>query len=309
MLNEITTVNTSLKASNLEDLYNRFLKYTDAMPKTIDTYRKAINQFLLYLQENGISQPVREDVLNFKTELLKEHKPTTVQNYIMAVRQFFNWTEVEGLYPNIAKHVKGAKIDRSFKKDYFTGNQIKHILSTIDRSTLQGKRDYAIISLMVTGGLRTIEVARANIEDIRTVGGYTVLFIEGKGREEKAEYIKLMPEVETAIREYLATRKNAKGEEALFTSTSNRSLDGRLSTRTVSEIAKSHFLKAGYNSERLTAHSLRHTAVTLALMNGRTLQEAQQFARHSNIATTQIYAHNLERINNQCENTIASAIF
>ena len=50
-------------------------------------------------------------------------------------------------------------------------------------------------------------------------------------------------------------------------------------------------------------------AVTLALLGGQSLQEVQQFARHANITTTQIYAHNLDRAKNQCEETIAKAIF
>ena len=72
---------------------------------------------------------------------------------------------------------------------------------------------------------------------------------------------------------------------------------------------KSSLVEAGYNSETLTAHSTRHTAVTLALLGGQKLEEVQQFARHQNIQTTLIYAHNLERANNQCEATIARAIF
>ena len=50
------------------------------------------------------------------------------------------------------------------------------------------------------------------------------------------------------------------------------------------------------DSSRLTAHSLRHTAVTLALMGGATIQEARLLARHSSINTTLIYAHNINRV-------------
>lgn len=59
------------------------------------------------------------------------------------------------------------------------------VLETIDRSTLTGKRDYALIALLVTCGLRTIEAHRANIEDLRTLGDMTVLYIQGKGKDEK----------------------------------------------------------------------------------------------------------------------------
>ena len=292
-----------------EDLYTRFTAYIDASEKTVQTYARAIRQYAKWASENGISQPTREDILRYRDELKESHKPTTVQNYITALRLFFQWTEQEQLYPNIANHIIGAKLDRSHKKDYLTSRQVKKVMETAKEESLQGLRDYAILALLFTGGLRTIEVSRANIADIRTAGDNTVLYIQGKGREEKTEYVKIMPEVEDAIRAYLAARKPASTEEPLFTSTSNNSRGKRISTRSVSDIVKQALIKAGFNSDKLTAHSTRHTAVTLALLGGQSLQEVQQFARHANITTTQIYAHNLDRAKNQCEETIAKAIF
>ena len=292
-----------------EDLYTRFTNYIDASEKTVQTYTRAIRQYAKWASENGITQPTREDILRYRDELKENHKPTTVQNYITALRLFFQWTEQEGLYPNIANHIKGAKLDRSHKKDYLTSRQVKKVMQTAKEESLQGLRDYAILALLFTGGLRTVEISRANIEDIRTAGENTVLYIQGKGREEKTEYVKIMPEVEDAIRAYLAARKPASTNEPLFTSTSNNSKGKRISTRSVSDIVKQALIKAGFNSDKLTAHSTRHTAVTLALLGGQSLQEVQQFARHANITTTQIYAHNLDRAKNQCEETIAKAIF
>lgn len=62
--------------------------------------------------------------------------------------------------------------------------------------------------------------------------------------------------------------------------------------------------EAGIESERITAHSLRHTAVTLALLAGATVQEAQAMARHSSINTTMIYAHNIDRLETPAEGRI-----
>lgn len=292
-----------------EDLYNSFIAYIDASQKTVETYTRAIRQFAKYMAENGIRRPVREDVIAYREWLKEDHKPTTVQNYITAVRLFFQWTEQEGLYPNIADHVKGAKLDRNHKKDYLTSRQVKKVLETAKEDSIQGLRDYAILAVMFTGGLRTIEVSRANIEDLRTAGDDVALYLQGKGHEERTDYIKLMPEVEDALRAYLTARGATDPKEPLFTSTSNNSKGKRISTRTVSGIVKEALKRAGYNSEKLTAHSTRHTAVTLALMGGQKLEEVQQFARHKNLATTLIYAHNLDRAKNQCEATIAKAIF
>lgn len=312
-MNEITTkTNTAIQAGAYtltEDLYSRYIEYLDASPRTVETYNRAIRQLGRYLSEHKITQPVREDLIAFREALKANHKPATVQNYITAVRLFFAWLEQAGLYPNIAQHLKGAKLTKEHKKDYLTGSQIKHVLSGIDTSTAQGRRDYAILLLMVTGGLRDIEVHRANIEDLRPLGDCTALYIQGKGRDDRTEFIKLMPEVERAIRESLKDRANATGSAPLFISISNNSKGDRISTRSISGIAKTCLVKAGYNSDRLTAHSLRHTAVTLSLLGGNSLEEVQQFARHSNIATTQIYAHHLDRVNNKCESTIYKAIF
>lgn len=292
-----------------EDFYTRFISYIDASPKTIQTYTRAIRQFAKWLSFKGINQPKREDILEFREELKLKHKPTTVQNYITTVRLFFQWTEQEGLYSNIADHIKGAKLDKNHKKDYLTSHQVKKVLQGTKENSIYGLRNYAILALMFTGGLRTIEVRRANIEDLRTVGNNTVLYLQGKGKEEKTDYIKLMPEVEDAIRTYLTARKAVDCKEPLFTSLSNNSKGARISTRSISGIVKEAFKKSGFNSDKLTAHSTRHTAVTLALLGGQSLQEVQQFARHTNITTTQIYAHNLDRAKNQCEATIAKSIF
>lgn len=291
------------------ELASRYINYLDAQPRTVGSYQTNIRQFVKYLSSNGITHPTREDILAWREELKKKCKPATVQAYITAIRLFFQWTEQEGLYPNIANHIKGAKLDRSHKKDYLTSEQVRNVLSKIDRSSIKGVRDYAITLLMVTGGLRDIEVSRANVEDLQTLGNSTVLFLQGKGREERSEYIKLIPETETAIREYLSTRKEVEAKAPLFASTSNNNSGKRLSTKSISTLVKNALVNAGYNSERLTAHSLRHTAVTLALIGGLPLEEVQQFARHSNIATTQIYAHNLERMNNRSEATIGASIF
>ena len=292
-----------------EELYNRFISYLDASPKTIATYSRAVRQFIKWLSLRGITQPTREDVIAFREELKVDHKASTVQSYIIAVRLFFQWTEQEHIYPNIAQHVKGAKLSKEHKKDYLTSTQVKAVLSGIATDTPQGRRDFAIFALMVCCGLRDIEVHRSNIEDLRTLGDSTVLYLQGKGREERAEFVKVPAEVERAIRASLADREDTKGSSPLFVSMSNNSKGGRISTRSISGLVKKALVKAGYDSDTLTAHSLRHTAVTLSLLGGEKLEEVQQFARHKSISTTLIYAHNIDRMKNKCEDTIARAIF
>jgi len=292
-----------------EALYARFIAYLDAKPKTIQTYARALRQLFKYFSSHGIARPSREDIIAFRDWLKEAHKPTTVQNYIAAARLFFQWLKHEGIYPNVAEHVKGATIDKEHKKDYLTSAQIKSVMDAVDQSTECGLRDYALLAVMVTGGLRTVEVSRADVNDLRTVGDSPALLIQGKGKDEKTEYIKLQPKVERAVREYIKARGSVDQMGPLFASTSNNSAGRRLSTRSISGIVKSRLKDAGYDSDRLTAHSLRHTAVTLSLLAGKEMEEVRQFARHSNIATTQIYNHALDRAKNSCGEAIAAAIF
>lgn len=301
--NEVVTTNNITM-----ELYTRFIEFIDAKPRTIETYKKAIKQFFLYMQENGISTPCRQDIINYRDMLAAGHKPSTVQTYLTAVKLFFKWLEQEGIYKNITVNVKGVKINKGHKKDYLTTNQSKNLLQSIDTATLKGKRDYAMILLMLTAGLRTIEVSRADIKDMQPKGDNMVLYVQGKGRDEKSDYVKIAPQVEKAIREYLQARKPGSKDEALFVSTSNNK-SSRLTTRSVRGVVKDHLTAAGYESDRLSAHSLRHTAGTLNILSGGTLDETQQLLRHSNINTTMIYLHNLERDNNNSENRIADAIF
>ena len=305
----IQSTEISPTAAITEGLYKRWIEYIDAAPKTVETYTKSIKQFFNYLAAADIRHPERQDILAYRDYLKAKYKPTTVQSYLAAVKLFFQWTNQEGLYPNIAERVKGAKLDNEHKKDYLTSKQAARLLATVDRSTLQGLRDYAILSLMVTTGLRTISIIRANIEDIRTIGNDTALFYQGKGHEEKATLVKLAEPVENAIRDYLRARGEKNSKAPLFSSIAHKNAGERMTTRSISRIAKTHLIAAGLESDRLTAHSLRHTAATLALLNNAKPEEVQQMLDHQNINTTLIYSHALDRMKNDSEKKVARAIF
>ena len=296
-------------AAITEELYRRWIEYIDAAPKTIETYTKSIRQFFNYLAAANIQHPERKDILAYREHLKNNYKPTTVQAYLAAVKLFFQWANQEGLYPNIAERVKGAKLDNEHKKDYLTSKQAARLMATVDRSTLQGLRDYAILSLMVTTWLRTISITRANIEDIRTIGNDTALFYQGKGHEETATLVKLAAPVEAAIIDYLRARGEKDRKAPLFASVAHKNAGGRMTTRSISRIAKEHLIAAGLESDRLTAHSLRHTAATLALLNNARPEEVQQMLDHQNINTTLIYSHALDRMKNDSEKKVARAIF
>lgn len=287
-----------------------FTAFLDVAPSTVRSYSSGLKMFAKFLASHEIKNPTRECVVAFKKELeALGRKPSTIALYLSALRRFFTWTESNGIYKNITAGVKTPKLSKGHKKDCFSGVQVKNILSGIDRSTVEGLRNYAVMALMSCGGLRTVEITRANVEDLRVINGVTVLYIQGKGKTDKADFVKLPPQVEKAVREYLNARGQADMTAPLFVSESKRNKGHGLTTRTISGIAKNAMINAGFNSSRLTAHSLRHTAITLSIMAGANLPEVQAFARHSSINTTMIYNHAVNRFNSICENSIAREIF
>ena len=301
---EITQCN-----NNIGELLNRFVQYVDVSPVTVKSYVSGVRVFLQYLSENDIHTPTRETILLFKKHLTANKSNGTIATYLSALRRFFSWCASEGLYPNITDGIKSPKIDARHKKDAFTANQLKSIIGGINRNSLKGKRDYALFCLISATGLRTVEVVRANVSDIRNVGGADCLFIQGKGRSSKSEFVKLSGHVMKAIQAYLQARGNVGENEPLFASLSRRNNGQRMTTRSISRICKSAMISAGYVSKRWTAHSLRHSAITLALIAGISIQEVSQFARHSNISVTMIYAHDVERLKSKCESAISNMIF
>ena len=147
--------------------------------------------------------------------------------------------------------------------------------------------------LAVNAGLRTIEIHRANVKDLETKGGQTWLYIWGKGHTEPDQKKPIAPEVTEAIKDYLQSRTDKPtGSSPLFVSTGNRSGGRRIATTTISTMLKKAMQEAGFNSERLTPHSLRHSTGTAVQELTGDIYTTQKYMRHSNPATTEIYLHN-----------------
>ena len=297
------------RKSNFEDMLNRFVQFVDVSQSSTKTYINGIKSFLRYLSENGINTPTRETILRYKKDLMQTKSANTTAIYLSSLRRFFSWCASENLYGDITLGVKSPRIDTGHKKDAFSVKQIQGILGKMSRDSIKGKRDYAIFVLAVATGLRTCEITRANIGDIRNVNGEDCLFVQGKGKSSKSDFVKLSGHVLQVIQAYLEARGVIGDNEPLFASVSHRNSGGRMTTRSISRICKQAMKKAGHDSKRLTAHSLRHTAITIALLQGLPIQEVSQFARHSNISVTMIYSHDIERLKSKCENAISNAIF
>ena len=277
----------------IEELVDSFINSQDVKISSKLLYRRTLKQYFNWVDKKGylLSEITRVELLEYKEDLLSSGLSSlTVGSYITSVRRFYEWSEANKFYPNVAKGIKTPKRKQQFRKQPLLPAQATDLLNYYQHKAL---RDYAIISLLLRTGLRTIEVIRANVEDITYKGTQRVLVIQGKGRDEKDNFVILTDKTYKPIADYLVTRGKVNSSEPLFTSTSNNSSGERLSTRTISYIAKEGLKAIGLDERSFTAHSLRHTTAVNILRAGGSLETAQMTLRHSNPATTQIYTATL----------------
>jgi integrase/recombinase XerD len=282
-----------INLQRIEELVDSFINSQDVKQSSKLLYRRTLKQYFSWVESKSylLSEIARPQLLEYKDELLTSGMSSlTVGSYITSVRRFYEWTEANRYYPNIAKGIKTPKRKQQFKKQPLLPAQATALLSYYQDKAL---RDYAIVNLLLRTGLRTIEVIRANIEDITFKGSQRVLLVQGKGRDERDNFVLLTDKAYQPIAQYLATRDNINSSEPLFTSTSNNSKGERLTTRSISFIAKEGLKAIGLDERSFTAHSLRHTTAVNILRAGGSLETAQFTLRHSNPATTQIYTATL----------------
>ena len=277
----------------IEELVDSFINSQDVKQSSKLLYRRTLKQFFTWVTKKSysLSEIARPQLLEYKEEILASGMSSlTVGSYITSVRRFYEWTEANKFYPNIGKGIKSPKRKKQFKKQPLLPSQATALLNYYEGKVL---RDYAIINLLLRTGLRTVEVMRAKVEDIIFMGSQRVLLVQGKGRDEKDNFVILTDKTYKPIAEYLATRGNINPSEPLFISTSNNSSGDSLTTRSISYIAKEGLKAIGLNERAFTAHSLRHTTAVNILRAGGSLETAQFTLRHSNPATTQIYTSTL----------------
>lgn len=296
--------------SNYTMVLERFVRDMDTSDLTKQLYQKRLQYFFKWLKEEKILRPEREHILSYKKNLKSRGlEANSIGSYLVAVRAFFEWAHNQGVYPNIAANIKGVKRPKGFRKDALTLTQTKTLLGSINGKNLKDLRDRALINVLIRTGLRTIEVVRANIEDLRQVSSDAIgLWVHGKGRDSKDQYVVLTEDCVAPLMEYLTYRGTVNPNSPLFASTSDGNKGARLSTRTIRKIVKTRLRDISINHPRISAHSLRHTSVSLSLAGGATLIEAQQMARHTSPETTMIYAHGLERAKGAAEKIVENIL-
>lgn len=278
-----------------QELVASFIAAQDVRESSRKLYVRTLSQYFIWIEKESKQLPslTRRDVLEYKDYLIEQKlSPLTIGSYITAVRKFYEWTEAERLYPNIAKGIKTPKRVQAFKKQHLTDEKSKQLLQYFQGKSL---RDYAIVNLILRTGLRTIEVVRADIADVIYKGGRRILKVWGKGHNEKDDFVVLSDKAYQPIAQYLeANRKGARAGEPLFTSASHQNYGKRLTTKTISTICKDGLKAVGLNSREFTAHSLRHTTAVAILKHGGNIIDVQEVLRHNSPVTSEIYTESVK---------------
>lgn len=299
---------------NFTEAIDAFLASLDLSENTIAAYRRGLNNFFKWMADNGKDTPTRSDIRAYKDHLTETYKASTAGLYLSAVRCFFQGAADEAGRPelNIAARIRSPRKPKGHAKLPMTADQARAVIDNIDGDSIADKRDHAIACVALYGCLRCIEITRLDVEDVRpNPEGGASLDIMGKGHTEKDAIVNIAPEAMEAVDTYLKAREEAEGRRpsgALFVSTSNRSIGKRLSRRTVSKILKTAMQAVGIDDPRITAHSYRHTGITLIIQGGGSHDEAQKHARHVKADTTDIYIHEDEARRNTATMTIADML-
>ena len=289
-----TTTAQALSVNSYMELTTAFVSSLDRADKTAAAYSHNLNRFFAWVATTGrnLSALTDADIVSYKKELEAEGKSLlTINAYMVAVRRFFVWTERRKLYPNIAAGIEVRGRKANTQKQHLSADKSAELREYYQERSL---RDYAIVTLMLEAGLRTIEVCRLRVEDMFIRSGFPCLRIWGKGHKEADTIIPISWNAYGAINAYKNERKAQKGQP-LFASADHKNKGGELTPRSASRICREGLDAIGLNSAEFTAHSLRHTAANYLLdISGENIYMVQGILRHASPRTTEEYLKSRE---------------
>jgi site-specific recombinase XerD len=281
-----------------------FLEYLEvekgSSPLTIRNYRHYLTRFLNWLTSEGI----RLNLVDINPEIVRQYRVhlsrmsdrkggtlsrKTQAFHVISLRSFLRW-----LIKNDFKVMSPDKIDlpkigeRQVK--FLSGDQVDRLLNAPSLSTIQGKRDKAILEIFFSTGLRVSELTKLDRDKLdlerREFG------IVGKGG--KARVVFLSTRAVKWLGDYLKAREDhfkplfVRHKGKVDPSTPDEKM--RLTPRSVQRMIKKYSEKMKLPVD-VTPHVLRHSFATDLLMAGADLRSVQEMLGHKNVSTTQIYTH------------------
>ncbi len=297
--------------ANLLEVFAEFLNIDvsagDAASDTLNTYRRQVQQFVEWCDHQKIhpAEVTKDDIKHYRRWMVekKKFKPATVALKLSVVKRFYQAAVEKGLILiNPATGVKPPREKRypAEKITYLEKAEVETLLEAIPNDgTLKTVRDKALLAIMALEGPRTVELHRANISDVVRQGGNLGIRVEGK---RNIRIVPLTPDIANLLMNYLESREEngetLKPSSPLFIAVGNRSGGKRISRRGIRLIVDNYLKQTALKQtpgRTISAHSLRHTAGTLALRSGAELRQVQDLLGHADPRTTCIYAHVADR--------------
>lgn len=246
-----------------------------------------VQKFILDLQNEGLSSAT----INRKISSL-----SALYKWLMKYED--NYSDIRIIKFNPFANVKEEKpVVTNKVTEFLTEEESRILLSSIDTSTILGLRNKAILALALTTALRKSEIINIKISHIKKYGEYDVVEVTRKGN--KKDLVKLQPKVKDLIEEYISATDRDKEEctdSYLFIGHSSNNRNGeKLNPSTLNYMLKSICKECNIN-KKLKVHSTRHTAITMAITQGATIEKVREFAAHSSISTTNRYIHSIDKL-------------
>ena len=189
---------------------------------------------------------------------------------------------------------------------FLTQAECVQLLNSFDEENLLDLRNKAILSLALTTALRKSELINIQFKHLTTYGAFNVIEVTRKGN--KKGRAKLQPEVLALLQRYIEKTNrdlNVDHNAYLFIGHSrNKQNKEKLDPSTLNYMMKAVCKKAGI-TKPLRVHSTRHTAITLAISNGASIEKVRDFAAHQNINTTNRYVHSLNELEDHASDVIS----
>lgn len=281
----------------------RFIEFFTAHIRnrnTREAYGRAVRQFANWCEKRGISLLEISPFLvaAYIEEVAERLDAPSVKQHLAAIRMLFDFLVTGQVLPmNPAGSVRGPKhVIKRGKTPVLDPDQARHLLDSIDTSTLAGLRDRAMIGVMVYSFARVSAVTGMNVEDYRPDGKRWWFRLHEKGG--KFHEVPAHHKAEEYLDQYLTAIGIAGAQSTpLFRSMNRRRrvTDRRIHRREVLAMIKRRARDAAL-PDAISCHTFRATGITAYLLNGGTLEHAQQIAAHESPRTTKLYDRTKDEI-------------
>ncbi|MDA2927747.1 site-specific integrase [Acidobacteria bacterium AH-259-G07] len=277
--------------AELQDRYERYLRVERGLSTVaVEHYRPVVRRFLINRFGDApmlLNQLRPSDVFGFVLRHAHSGSPSKARQMVTALRSFFRFLLQYGeIEMDLAVQVPAVADWRlSNVPKYLELEEIERLLSSCDRSTPTGRRNYAILLLLARLGLRAGEVAALELGDIDWRAGE--IMIRGKGLV--YQRLPLLADVGEALAAYLHHDRPQCHTRRVFVRV-RAPHRGFAGSTTVSTLVKRALKRAGLEPPCKGAHILRHSLATGLLRRGASLAEIGEVLRHEVPTTTEIYA-------------------